>query len=388
MSLSIHTNFASMVTQNQLTTTNKLASTAMQRLGTGLRINSAADDAAGLQIATRLQSQSNSQKTGMRNAQDAISMMQTAEGAMDEMTNIVQRMKDLATQAANGTSSDKDIAAMNAEFGELTKELKNIAGNTTFGGENLLDSKNGKFAKGEVTFQIGGADGERLTVSIGDTLKKVVGGRTLSTEEQGMSKTVDEKKTAFDSASKDFNTKNDALPALQKTLADAEKALVDNKDPAKTSDLRTAVDNAMTALKTPMKDAAEAKTALDKASNEFNDATAKFMGVGEGLDSKTLEIGLQSQKHAQAAIGELESFMQDITSVRSAFGANINRLEHTVNNLSNMKENTDIAKGRIMDADFATESTNMTKNQMLMQAGMSVLGQANQMTGMVTGLLR
>lgn len=377
-----------MVTQNQLTTTNKLASTAMQRLGTGLRINSAADDAAGLQIATRLQSQSNSQKTGMRNAQDAISMMQTAEGAMDEMTNIVQRMKDLATQAANGTSSDKDIAAMNAEFGELTKELKNIAGNTTFGGENLLDSKNGKFAKGEVTFQIGGADGERLTVSIGDTLKKVVGGRTLSTEEQGMSKTVDEKKTAFDSASKDFNTKNDALPALQKTLADAEKALVDNKDPAKTSDLRTAVDNAMTALKTPMKDAAEAKTALDKASNEFNDATAKFMGVGEGLDSKTLEIGLQSQKHAQAAIGELESFMQDITSVRSAFGANINRLEHTVNNLSNMKENTDIAKGRIMDADFATESTNMTKNQMLMQAGMSVLGQANQMTGMVTGLLR
>ncbi|WP_265343981.1 flagellin N-terminal helical domain-containing protein [Aeromonas veronii] len=388
MSLSIHTNFASMVTQNQLTTTNKLASTAMQRLGTGLRINSAADDAAGLQIATRLQSQSNSQKTGMRNAQDAISMMQTAEGAMDEMTNIVQRMKDLATQAANGTSSDKDIAAMNAEFGELTKELKNIAGNTTFGGENLLDSKNGKFAKGEVTFQIGGADGERLTVSIGDTLKKVVGGRTLSTEEQGMSKTVDEKKTAFDSASKDFNTKNDALPALQKTLADAEKALVDNKDPAKTSDLRTAVDNAMTALKTPMKDASEAKTALDKASNEFNDATAKFMGVGEGLDSKTLEIGLQSQKHAQAAIGELESFMQDITSVRSAFGANINRLEHTVNNLSNMKENTDIAKGRIMDADFATESTNMTKNQMLMQAGMSVLGQANQMTGMVTGLLR
>ena len=133
MGLSIHTNFASLTTQSQLNSTNKMLGTAMQRLGTGLRINSAADDAAGLQIATRLQSQSNSQKTGMRNAQDAISMMQTAEGAMDEMTNIVQRMKDLATQAANGTSSDKDIAAMNAEFGELTKELKNIATNTTFG---------------------------------------------------------------------------------------------------------------------------------------------------------------------------------------------------------------------------------------------------------------
>nr|WP_308218887.1 flagellin [Aeromonas veronii] len=130
------------------------------------------------------------------------------------------------------------------------------------------------------------------------------------------------------------------------------------------------------------------QTDLDTAQKNFDKATAGVMTAGSGLDSKTLEYGLKSQEHAQKAIGELESFMQDITSVRSAFGANINRLEHTVNNLSNMKENTDIAKGRIMDADFATESTNMTKNQMLMQAGMSVLGQANQMTGMVTGLLR
>nr|WP_320657473.1 flagellin [Aeromonas veronii] len=131
-----------------------------------------------------------------------------------------------------------------------------------------------------------------------------------------------------------------------------------------------------------------AQTNLDTAQKNFDKATVGAMTAGSGLDSKTLEYGLKSQEHAQKAIGELESFMQDITSVRSAFGANINRLEHTVNNLSNMKENTDIAKGRIMDADFATESTNMTKNQMLMQAGMSVLGQANQMTGMVTGLLR
>ncbi|MGL6350104.1 MAG: Lateral flagellin, partial [Aeromonas sp.] len=105
MGLSIHTNFASLTTQSQLNTTNKMLGTAMQRLGTGLRINSAADDAAGLQMATRLQSQSSGQKVGMRNSQDAISMMQTAEGAMDEMSNIVQRMKDLATQSANGTST-------------------------------------------------------------------------------------------------------------------------------------------------------------------------------------------------------------------------------------------------------------------------------------------
>ncbi|EKB13909.1 flagellin [Aeromonas veronii] len=387
MSLSIHTNFASMVTQNQLTTTNKLASTAMQRLGTGLRINSAADDAAGLQIATRLQSQSNSQKIGMRNAQDAISMMQTAEGAMDEMTNIVQRMKDLATQAANGTSSDKDIAAMNAEFGELTKELKNIAGNTTFGGENLLDSKNGKFAKGEVTFQIGGSDSERLTLAIGDTLKKVVGGATLSAEDQKLVDGVTDLNTKLDGAKTAFDT--------AKTDADGKKATMDTAkaewDAAATGDKpakETVFNTAKTAYETAAGKVTTAQTDLDTAQKNFDKSTVGAMTAGSGLDSKTLEYGLKSQEHAQKAIGELESFMQDITSVRSAFGANINRLEHTVNNLSNMKENTDIAKGRIMDADFATESTNMTKNQMLMQAGMSVLGQANQMTGMVTGLLR
>ncbi|MGN4981584.1 lateral flagellin LafA [Aeromonas dhakensis] len=279
MGLSIHTNFASMTTQNQLNSTNKMLGTAMQRLGTGLRINSAADDAAGLQIATRLQAQSNGQKVGMRNAQDAISMIQTAEGAMDEMTNITQRMKDLATQAANGTNSDKDIAAMDAEFKELGKELGNIRDNTTFGGTALL-KKDGKFEKEKVTFQIGASVDEKLELNASAKVKSV----------------------------------------------------------------NTAISTAAAA----------------------------------SLSSTT----------ASAQITAMDSMLEKIGEARSQFGANINRLEHTVNNLSNMKENTDMANGRIMDADFAQESTNMTKNQMLMQAGMSVLSNSNQMTGMVTGLLR
>ncbi|WP_429020165.1 flagellin [Aeromonas allosaccharophila] len=370
MSLSIHTNFANMVTQNQLNSTNKMASNAMQRLGTGLRINSAADDAAGLQIATRLQSQSNSQKVGMRNAQDAISMMQTAEGAMDEMTNIVQRMKDLATQAANGTSSDKDIAAMNAEFGELTKELNNIASNTTFGGENLLDKTNGKFAKGEITFQIGGSEGERLALDIGKALKQVVGGAELSDEDKGLLKAV-----------KDY--KEDATAGSTAVVLATKK-----------TDYETAVTaaNAPGATQAQIDAVAPAKTAFDDAQKAFDDGlkplTKAAAKAGNGLDAQILKDGITSQESAQVAMGKMESFMQDITSVRSDLGANINRLEHTVNNLSNMKENTDIAKGRIMDADIATESTNMAKNQMLMQAGMSVLGKSNEMTGMVTMLLR
>ncbi|QXB56359.1 lateral flagellin LafA [Aeromonas sp. FDAARGOS 1415] len=286
MGLSIHTNFASLTTQNQLNNTNKMLGTAMQRLGTGLRINSAADDAAGLQMATRLQAQSNGQKVGMRNAQDAVSMMQTAEGAMDEMTNIVQRMKDLATQGANGTASAEDRLAMGTEMKELTAELKNISDNTRFGGEALIGA-GGKFEAGTVTFQIGGTAAEKLDVDASTNVQAV--------------------NTAITTA---------------------------------TSDLATA-------------DA----TAL--ASTAFNEQITK-----------------------------MEDALDAIGTARSQFGANINRLEHTVNNLSNMKENTDMANGRIMDADFAQESTNMTKNQMLMQAGMSVLSNSNQMTGMVTSLLR
>ncbi|UBO74477.1 lateral flagellin LafA [Aeromonas rivuli] len=286
MGLSIHTNFASLTTQSQLNTTNKMLGTAMQRLGTGLRINSAADDAAGLQMATRLQAQSNGQKVGMRNAQDAVSMMQTAEGAMDEMTNIVQRMKDLATQGANGTTTTDDYKALDAEFKELSKELTNIVDNTTFGGQKLL--KGGAFeVAGGVTFQIGASSTEKLTVDVEAAMKDLTG------------------------------------TAGAKGIADAD-----------------------------------------------------------------IVAGIGDQGKASTAITDTTNLLDQIGAVRSSFGANINRLEHTVNNLSNMKENTDMANGRIMDADFAQETTNMTKNQMLMQAGMSVLSNSNQMTGMVTSLLR
>ncbi len=163
MALSMHTNYASLVTQNTMNTTSGLLNTAMERLSTGYRVNSAADDAAGLQIANRLEAQTRGMSVAMRNAQDGISMMQTAEGAMDEMTNIVYRMNDLATQSLNGSNSATDRASLNKEFTQLTAELNNIVDNTKFGGQNLL--KGGGFGAGDVTFQIGASSAETLTVS-------------------------------------------------------------------------------------------------------------------------------------------------------------------------------------------------------------------------------
>ena len=273
MALSIHTNYSALTTNTALNKSNAALSTNQQRLGTGFRVNSAADDAAGLQIATRLNAQSRGMGVAMRNTGDAVSMLQTAEGAFNELTDITLRIKDLATQAANDTNGEDDRTAIKAEIDQLTAEFNNIFDNTTYAGEKLFGTGN-KFAT-TVNFQIGA--------------------------------TADEK-FEFDGS----NANSVAVP--------------------------TAV-------------------TVDTAAN------------------------------AQATMTAADATLKAIGTARADFGAGINRLNHVNNNLANMKDNTDMAKGRIMDADFAMESANMSKNSMLMQSGISMLKQAGQMPGMVMGLL-
>ncbi len=290
MALSIHTNYSSLITQTNLNKTNNALSTNQQRLGTGLRINSAADDAAGLQIATRLNAQSRGMDVAMRNTSDAVSLLQTAEGAFNEMTDIMQRMKDLATQSSNGTNAQADRDALQAEYDELGKELANIMTNTSYAGEALFgaDGATGKFGAA-VTFQIGATAAETLEL--------------------------------------DASTQSAALG-----------------------------------------------TALAGLSSNY--ATPGTPGV---------EIATAAG--ANTMITTITTALDDIGALRAQFGANINRLNHTANNLANMKDNTEMAKGRIMDADFAKESATMSKNSMLMQSGISMLKQAGQMPGMVMSLL-
>ncbi|MED5526546.1 MAG: lateral flagellin LafA [Pseudomonadota bacterium] len=278
MALSIQTNFASLVAQNSLTKNNNMLSTAMQRLGTGLRVNSAADDAAGLQIANRLTAQTRGMAVAQRNSQDAISMLQTADSSLDEASSIVFRMKDLATQAANGTNGTSDVAAMSSEYGELSAELTRIMTKTTYGsGQTLLAG--GKLGTGAVTFQIGASSTETLS----------------------------------------FN-----------------------------------------------------------ASTEITAITGGITTAGTAITGAT----------ASTAMDNLDTLQDAIGAARAKFGANINRLDHTINNLSSISQNTDAAKGRIMDADFAAETSNMTKQQLLMQTGVSVLSNANSVTSLVGSLLR
>jgi len=163
--LSLHTNAAALSAQNAISKTQSNLSTSMTRLSTGYRINSAMDDAAGLQIASRLKAQSSGMSVAMRNTQNATALMQTAEGALDEVSNIVVRMKDLATQAADTGSTAKDKLAMDAEFKELSKEMVNIMNNTSFGGAKLLNATGGTLAAA-MTFQIGADAAETMSVDM------------------------------------------------------------------------------------------------------------------------------------------------------------------------------------------------------------------------------
>ena len=290
MALTIHTNYSSLVTQTNLNKTNNSLATNQQRLGTGLRINSAADDAAGLQIATRLNAQSKGMAVALRNVNDASSLLQTSDGAFSEMTDIMQRMKDLATQSANGTNSADDRNAMQAEYDQLGKELGNIMENTTFAGEKLFgkDGTTGKFGSA-VSFQIGATSAETLELNVS----------------------------------------------------------------GKTETLGT----------------------------ELGNLSSNYATSGAAGSEITTSGG------ANDKIDELASALAKVGELRGEFGANINRLNHTSNNLANMKDNTEMARGRIMDADFASESAMMSKNSMLMQSGISMLKQTGQMPSMVMSLL-
>lgn len=300
--LSLNTNAASLSAQNSLGASQKALSTSMTRLSTGSRVNSAMDDAAGLQIATRLDAQTRGQAVAMRNSQNGISMMQTAEGAFSETTNILLRMKDLATQGADGTATAADKTAMQAEYDSLGRELTNIMKNTTFGGQALF--------------------------GVGAAATNVTGGTSMLGKTGGVT----------------FQIGSSAAETMQ----------------------------------------VDTSAALSQLTNDAGDlgsisATYKTTATAGTVGT---EIG------STATITALDTAIASVGTVRSALGAASNRLDHVYNNLQNMSTNVSQAKGRIMDTDYATETSTMTTKQMLMQAGSSMLKQANSMSGMVMSLLQ
>lgn len=267
MAMFINTNVSSLNAQRNLTNTGKAMDTSYTRLASGLRINSAKDDAAGLQISNRLTSQISGLDQGNRNANDGISLAQTAEGAMDEVTGMLQRMRTLAQQSANGSNNTDDRTALDGEVTQLKNEINRIAGQTTFGGTALLD---GTYSG---VFQVGADANQTISFSL----------------------------TGFSFSMGDL-------------------------------------------------------------------ASAAGTSLG----------GISTQSTAQSFLASIDKVIKAVDTKRADLGAVQNRLDSTVRNQSNVSENLSAARSRIRDADFATETANMTKQNILQQAASSILAQANQ----------
>ncbi|WP_394252486.1 flagellin [Vibrio profundi] len=378
MAITVSTNVSAMTAQRYLNKASSELNTSMERLSSGHKINSAKDDAAGLQISNRLTAQSRGLDVAMRNANDGISIAQTAEGAMNESTSVLQRMRDLAIQSANGTNSPAEREALNEESMALQDELNRIAETTSFGGRRLL---NGSF--GEASFQIGSNSGEAMIMALtsirADDFR--MGGTTFDSEngkDKDWQVPANARDLKFEFTTKageeislDIQTKaGDDIEELA-TYINGQSHLV---NASVTEDGRLQVFVAEPDLEGPM---------------SISGGLASELGISsEGRDTTVQDIDLTSVAGSQNAISVLDSALTYVDSQRADLGAKQNRLSHSINNLANVQENVDASNSRIKDTDFAKETTQMTKAQILQQASTSILAQAKQLPNSAMSLLQ
>lgn len=395
MALTVNTNVASLNTQRNLNTSSNSLSTSLQRLSTGSRINSAKDDAAGLQIANRLSSQINGLSVATKNANDGISLAQTAEGALQQSTNILQRMRDLSLQSSNGSNSASERDALNGEVSQLKKELDRISNTTTFGGRKLLD---GSF--GTASFQVGSAANEIISVGIdemsatslkGSYYTASGGATTFTTGTAASTGSITINTAAVDGAAsgtktievsfKGNETAEQAAAKIAAAINDANIGIGAFVDGDSISYIARAGENASGTSTGSISSISFAGAASGAT------AVTSFSASTSG-DSRVSDIDISSASGAQAAVLVIDDAIKMIDTQRAELGAIQNRFDNTIANLQNISENVSAAKGRIQDTDFAAETANMTKNQVLQQAGTAILAQANQLPQSVLSLLR
>ena len=407
MALTVNTNIASLNTQRNLNSSSKALDTSLQRLSTGSRINSAKDDAAGLQIANRLTSQVNGLGVAVRNANDGISLAQTAEGALQQSTNILQRMRDLSLQSANGSNSESERTALNSEVSQLKKELDRISNTTTFGGRQLLD---GNF--GIASFQVGSAANELISVGIDEMSSTSLKGTYYQATGAAITAPaiVPGPPVTGGAVAGDVSiavvTVGGGTSNLTATMKGGETVnQVAEKVAASINDANIGVSAFLKAgtttgeLEYVSKAASNGTAAGELTSVTLNiPTTGGSTGIAGGavtsanvtaVTANTVkDIDITTAQGAQGAVLVIDDAIKQIDAQRADLGAVQNRFENTIANLQNISENVSAARGRIQDTDFAAETANLSKNQVLQQAGTAILAQANQLPQAVLSLLR
>ena len=395
MAMTINTNVVSINAQRNLSLSGSQLGTAMQRLSSGLRVNSAKDDAAGLAIAERMNAQSRGLAVAARNANDGISLAQTAEGALGKVGDMLQRMRELAVQASNATNSKTDREALQAEVSQLISEIDRVAKTSEFIGTKLL---NGSFAG--AVFQVGSAAGDNITVGgLVDSTAAKLSSATYATSADVALTTGTAAKAATGLIKLDIGGTKVDLGTLAAASSDKERAgqvvaLIN----AKTADTDIAAfisddgklnlmskKNVVITLEgvdttTP--------TAGALAAGDFGLAALALTSASTGAATGIDKLNIESQAGAWKALQHIDSAINQVNTARADLGALQTRFEKSIENIDIMNENISAARGRIVDADFAAETASLSRTQILQQAGTAMVAQANQLSQGVLSLLQ
>jgi flagellin len=406
----INTNTAANITANALTKNERAMSQAMERLSTGQRINNAGDDAAGLAISSRMTSQINGLNMAVRNANDAVSMVTTADGAYIEATAMMQRMRELAVQAASGTMSSTDRTALNTEYQALNDQILEIAGNTQWNGTNILDDTVG--TTGSVNFHVGANASQTVTTDFGSLgytgititaaataanvgsaaafVKFTVAGGTLVDGDQismffgsdggWLTITLGSGDAAHISA----GTAMDATTDVFETTAQNYDATVT----ATGFFSDTGGGNAAANLVHQAGGSANTFSIAGSVTTASTIIVPTDIHVTRGISAGIIATNITAVDHANAAIAKLDTAIAAMNTQRATFGSAINRLEYASDNLANVSQNTSASRSRVLDADYASETTELARTQIIQQAATAMLSQANQQAQSVLALLK
>ena len=419
----INTNMAANIATNSMTRNERSMGATMERLSTGLRINSAKDDAAGLAISSKMTSQIRGLNQAVRNANDAISMIQVAEGAMKEVTNMFQRMRELAIQAISDSNTADDRTALNNEYKQLSDEVKRVAENTQWNGTNILDG-----AQTATTFQVGANASQTIAVNFGDLATNNIAGSSASS---GNRLSIGAVTPGHDGQSADnsgglTNANKTSTATAAGAFADisitgtvAEGDIITVKlDGSKyasftlSSQAATAINGsgALGATATGQVVEAEVGSTSTLTSSGAGDLTASIVSgalritgatktdsatftladaeLSRGTHAPVAATDITSSKLAATALGVLDDAIQQVNDTRATLGASMSRLEYASDNLQNVSQNSSAARSRVLDADYASETTELARTQIIQQAGTAMLSQANQAQQSVLSLLK
>ena len=386
----INTNVAAQISANALAKNDRAMTQSMQRLATGTRINSASDDAAGLAVASKLTSQVRGLSQAVRNGNDAIAVLQTIDGAATEVSNMLQRMRELTVQGGTGTLSSTDLTALNTEFVALRTEVDRIASNTQWNGDKLMDGTAGN-SNGTMVFQVGYEALQTVSVELGDW-------NLNSTAVTGVAQVNDIAMTDAEVAaftgnfviSDGENTVTLSATTVEAFTTVAQLAAAIENDGSLTR--LTATNNSTTNLVLTYDNAALVSVAATATqggtAQTFTTTTAGVSGMTSVLGADLSALTMTTAALANTSLQALDVAIAGVDKQRSTIGSAINTLEFAVDNLSNAKQNAQAARSRIADTDYATETTELARTQIIAQAATAMLSQANQQALSVMALLK